>query len=524
MERGQIFAGKYQIVGPLGKGGMGTVHEAIHLASGQRVALKLITGVEINDEVLLRFIREAESAERINSPNVVRIYDLGSDLDTGIPYMVMEKLSGSDISHLLRGLGPLPPNTAAKIAAQACAGLAQAHDQGIVHRDIKPGNLFVATSENPDECVVKVLDFGIAKLTEDASQDKEELTQTGSVLGSPHYMSPEQAQGLKTIDARSDIWSLGVVLYKMLCGKAPHADYESLGQIILAICSKPAPPVQSLAPWIPPELSAIVDRCLQIDPNDRYASAREFEDALIRYLGPDRKLYTDDLRSVNDVDRMYVAPASLHSHEQDPGSFSTQNSLELSYHRLEQLKSVRKPWLIAGGGALAVALLGVGITLALRPPTNDTMPSADWEPPVNSSTASPAHEQVTPTTLFEVKDVGVSVVAPEGSQVFLDGRVVVVTDGTIEVSGSLGSEHEVRIVVGDKDVRESITIGESGAKPNRVIYTAPTPVNVPTNPSDGSGSSHTRPRNPGTVSGPLPVPVPSAKKPSGTLKPRNDFE
>ena len=522
MQRGQIFAGKYQIVGPLGKGGMGTVHEAIHIASGQRVALKLITGVEINDEVLLRFIREAESAERIDSPNVVRIYDLGSDLDTGIPYMAMEKLSGSDISHLLRGLGPIPPNTAAKIAAQACSGLGQAHEHGIVHRDIKPGNLFVATSENPDECIVKVLDFGIAKLTEDATQDKEELTQTGSVLGSPHYMSPEQAQGLKNIDARSDIWSLGVVLYKMLCGKAPHADYESLGQIILAICSKPAAPVQSIAPWVPPELSAIVDKCLQIEPNDRFSSAREFEDALIRYLGPDRKLYTDDLRAVNDVDRMYVAPPSLNSsHEQDPGSFSTQNSLELSYHRLEQRRSPRKPWMVAAGAALAVAFIGVGITLALRTTPSD-MPSADWEPPASSGSA-----QVQPaaTPIFEVKDVEVSMVIPEGAQVFLDGRITQVQAGKIVVSGSLGSDHEVRVVVGGNDIRESITIGESGAKPNRVVYTAPaqtTPASPPANPPDSAGSSHTTKHNPGTVPGPLPVPP--AKKPGGTLKPRNEFE
>jgi len=546
VESGHVFAGKYQIVGPLGKGGMGTVYEAIHLASGQPVALKLITGVEINDEVLLRFIREAESAERIDSPNVVRIFDLGSDLDTGIPYMAMEKLTGSDISHMLRALGPIPPNTAAKIALQSAAGLAKAHDHGVVHRDIKPGNLFVATSADGSsaECTVKVLDFGIAKLTEDAGQDREELTQTGSVLGSPHYMSPEQAQGLKNIDARSDIWSLGVVLYKMLCGKAPHADFESLGQIIVAICSRPAVPVQTLAPWVPPELSAIVDRALRIEPAERYQSAREFEAALAQFLGPDRKLYTDDIRAVNDIDRMYVAPRAAMQSDSEPGSFGTQNSLELSYHRLEQRKGRRGPWLYVGGGLLALAVIAGGVTVGLGGlrQGGDPMPEATLEAELPSTAAGAGSAVV--MERFEVKDVEVMVVAPEGAQIFVDSRITTLHDGRITISGSLGSEHEVRIVEGGRDKRESITIAESGARPNRVVYTV---VANPA-PTDGSGSgsgsstSHSRGHSPpptggapaaGGTAGGSAAPPPQPKtgqpaKPSGTspskLKPTGDFE
>lgn len=510
---------------------MGTVHEAIHGASGQRVALKLITGVEINDEVLLRFIREAESAERINSPNVVRIFDLGSDLDTGIPYMVMEKLSGTDISHLLRGLGPIPPNTAAKIALQSASGLSRAHEHGIVHRDIKPGNLFVATNDdNPEECTVKVLDFGIAKLTEDAQQDREELTQTGSVLGSPHYMSPEQAQGLKTIDARSDVWSLGVVLYKMLCGKAPHADFESLGQIILAICSKPAVPVQILAPWVPPELSRIVDRALQIEPADRYQTCTEFENALAQFLGPDRKLYTDDLRAVNDVDRMYVAPREPQASDPDPGSFSTQHSLELSYHRLEQMKSKRSPWLYVGGVALLVAVVGTGAALGLRTPAGDSMPTADLDPGPGHGTgagAGPAPSSII-VERFEVKDVEVVIVAPEGAQIFLDNRITTLHDGKLTVSGSLGSEHVVRIVEGGREKQESITIAESGARPNRVVYTPPTNTPAAGAQTDGSGN-HRRTSAPAPgVPQPVPksgtTPQPKNGAKPGKLKPTGDFE
>lgn len=509
MENGQTFAGKYQLLGPLGKGGMGTVFEAIHLASGQAVALKLITGVEINDEVLLRFIREAEAAERINSPNVVRIFDLGSDLDTGIPYMAMEKLSGTDVSHLLRGLGALPPNTAAKIAAQAAAGLARAHEMGIVHRDIKPGNLFIAGDEQSDECTVKVLDFGIAKLTQDQTQDREELTQTGSVLGSPHYMSPEQAQGLKSIDARSDIWSLGIVLYKMLCGKAPHADLDALGQIILAICSKPATPVQVLAPWVPPGLAQIVARCLQIEPGDRYANALELEAALAQFLGPDRRLYADDLRAVNDADRMYVAPSVL---DVDPGSFSTQHSLELSSPALMQRPRGKAP-LILGG--LAVAAAAVGVTVFAMSHSEGADPSS------LTAELPPTNAQPVPSTVIidriELRDVRVAIAAPAGAQVFVAGKLAELDNGTLVISGSLGSEHEVRVIEGGREKREVVTIAESGAKPDRITL-AEAPSNNKSSSSSSSHSSH------GSTTPAASAPVKQPTKPTKPLKSTTDFE
>ena len=219
-----VIAGKYRITELIGQGGMGTVFEAVHSGTGSRVAIKLIVSKDIKEEVFVRFQREARAAGTIDSRHIVRVFDMGTDEASGSPYMVMERLFGEDLSQLMRRTGPLSPTMSCALIAQAALGLAKAHESGIVHRDIKPANLFLHDGEQ-GEVVMKILDFGIAKVLMDVMQRSEEggLTRTGSMLGSPHYMSPEQAQGLRTIDQRSDIWSLGVVLYKTLTGQTPHA-------------------------------------------------------------------------------------------------------------------------------------------------------------------------------------------------------------------------------------------------------------------------------------------------------------
>src|SRR5262245_50414533 len=209
---------------------MGAVVEGEHTGTGRRVAIKLVTREILHDQKqLVRFQLEARSASSIDSEHIVQVLDWGIDEATGLPFMVMELLVGEDLQQLLQRLGPLPAELALRITAQACRGLAKAHAAGVVHRDIKPGNIFLA--QRDDSITVKLLDFGIAKITSEAFHRAEEggLTRTGSMIGSPHYMSPEQAQGLKTIDGRSDIWSLGVVLYKALAGRTPKQDTETLG-------------------------------------------------------------------------------------------------------------------------------------------------------------------------------------------------------------------------------------------------------------------------------------------------------
>lgn len=204
-----VIGGRYQVVRQLGQGGMGTVYEALHLVTARRVALKLISGdsQSIDAESVARFQREARSAGIIESRHVVQMLDAGIDEATGAPYIAMELLSGIDVQRLVRERGLLPVDTALRIASQACAGLQQAHVAGVTHRDMKSANLFLARGES-GEVTVKILDFGVAKLRAPVGAEggsSLSLTRTGAVMGSPMYMSPEQATGLRDIDARSDI-------------------------------------------------------------------------------------------------------------------------------------------------------------------------------------------------------------------------------------------------------------------------------------------------------------------------------
>ncbi|WP_437829685.1 cytochrome c peroxidase [Sorangium sp. So ce1153] len=277
---------RYLILGLLGEGGMGAVYEARHLGTGRRVAVKVITSKLAQDEaVMARFEREARAAGAIESEHIAGVLDSGRDRATGLPFLVMELLSGEDVDQLLRRLGPLPPELALCIVAQACMGLIRAHDARVLHRDIKPANLFLARRDG-GELSVKLLDFGVAKIqADDSFEHHQELTATSNLIGSPIYMSPEQARNMKDVDGRTDLWSLGIVLFKMLAGRTPYRNSRGLGELIVAICSVPAPPIQSLAPWVTHEVAEIVYRALQIDRNARFQTAAEMLDA-VRTLLP----------------------------------------------------------------------------------------------------------------------------------------------------------------------------------------------------------------------------------------------
>jgi hypothetical protein len=278
-----VIDSKYQLVRQLGVGGMGAVYEARHLGTARRVAVKVISTESLSKsaEVVSRFQREAMASGAIESQYIAHVLDTGVDPATGSPYMVMELLVGEDIEQAIRRLGPLPPDLALRIVGQACLGLQKAHEANVIHRDIKPANIFL-TRRDGGEVVAKILDFGIAKMKGEgfASTEGKSLTRTGTMLGSPLYMSPEQALGRKTIDHRTDVWSLGVVFYEALTGRAPHSDTETIGELIVNICHKPTPHVQELAPWVPPDVAAIVHRALALDPASRFASAEHMFNAI----------------------------------------------------------------------------------------------------------------------------------------------------------------------------------------------------------------------------------------------------
>ncbi|AKT37480.1 uncharacterized protein CMC5_016210 [Chondromyces crocatus] len=289
---------------------MGTVYEARHRGTGRRVAVKVLSGsVSRNEAALARFEREAKAAGSIQSQYITEVLDTGADPVTGQPFIVMEYLDGEDLSQVLARTQLLSPDAALRIAAQTALGLSRAHEARVIHRDIKPGNLFLLRGES-GELTVKVCDFGVAKIVIDRLQDVDNsgLTRTGSVLGSPLYMSPEQARGNKDIDPRSDLWSLGIVLYQMLSGRRPHDDITALGELIIAICSEPPPPIQDVAPWVSPQLAAVVHGALQFDPAQRFQSAAEMFEAM-RALLPERwALDAAMLAPPTEAVRQVVAP------------------------------------------------------------------------------------------------------------------------------------------------------------------------------------------------------------------------
>jgi serine/threonine protein kinase len=270
---GLRVADNLSLVRPLGQGGMGSVWVADHLTLETQVAVKFISAeLRGQEEAVSRFQREASAAAHIKSPHVVQVFDHGLT-DTGIPYIAMELLDGEDLGRRLGRMGALPLPLIAEIVTQMCRALSRAHSLGIVHRDIKPDNVFL--SEADGELLVKVLDFGIAKRVNDHSLVK---TGTGMMLGTPSYMSPEQMLSTKAVDLKSDLWAAGVVTYHMLTGNLPfHA--ETLGALCVAIerCEFTAP--SALRNRLPRAVDAWCARALARDPNQRFGSAREMAEA-----------------------------------------------------------------------------------------------------------------------------------------------------------------------------------------------------------------------------------------------------
>ncbi|MGO8993820.1 MAG: protein kinase domain-containing protein [Polyangiaceae bacterium] len=281
-----LIDGKYQLVRCLGEGGMGAVYEGRHLGTGRRIAVKLVSPTVLvkGPDIVERFRREAMASGAIESQYIAHVLDTGVDSKTGSPYIVMELLVGEDLQQTLRRVRRFTPDIALRIAAHACMGLQKAHDAGVIHRDVKPANLYLTRRDH--EIVVKLLDFGVAKVRLDPLTNVDaDKTRSGMMLGSPAYMSPEQARGKKTIDQRSDIFSLGVVLYEMLAGKTPHSKSDTIGDLIVRICGEPARPLQEVAPSVNAATAAIVHKALALDPTARFGSASEML-AAIRALIP----------------------------------------------------------------------------------------------------------------------------------------------------------------------------------------------------------------------------------------------
>jgi serine/threonine-protein kinase len=267
VEKGALFAGRYEILATLGKGGMGVVYRALDKKLDDVVALKVLRPDVLQDDAthVERFKQEIKLARKITHRNVLRTHDFG-DAD-GTPYISMEYLEGVTLKDLIRGKGALPVGVGLRIAKQICAGLEAAHRQGVIHRDIKPQNMLII----PETGELKIMDFGIARVSEVKGQSG--LTSDGTVMGTPDYMPPEQAQG-RTVDFRSDIYALGVVLFEIFTGRLPFTGDTAMA-VVMSHIQKTAPRPKSANPALPEDLEAVIVRCMEKAPEKRYAQVAD---------------------------------------------------------------------------------------------------------------------------------------------------------------------------------------------------------------------------------------------------------
>ena len=287
VHEGQILAGKFRIERVLGQGGMGIVVAATHLQLDERVALKFLLPEALsNPEAVERFAREARAAVKIKSEHVARVSDVGT-LESGSPYMVMEYLQGEDLAAWVRRGGAIAVPEAIEFFLQACEAIAEAHALGIVHRDLKPANLFVTRRVDGSVCI-KVLDFGISKLSLPGAAPEFDMTKTNTVMGSPLYMSPEQMSSTRNVDMRTDIWALGVILYESLTGRVPF-EAETMPQLCGMILQDPPRPIRELRPELPVVLQEVIFRCLEKNRDHRFNNVAELAYALAPF-GPSAAL------------------------------------------------------------------------------------------------------------------------------------------------------------------------------------------------------------------------------------------
>ncbi|MEP7125620.1 MAG: serine/threonine-protein kinase [Byssovorax sp.] len=448
---------KYQLTRLLGEGAMGSVYEALHQRTGRRVAVKLIRSDNLalgpERDRASRFRREARAAGSIESPHIVQVLDSGEDAATGTLYLVMERLVGEDLQRLLDRVGALPLRVGLCLAGQALLGLEKAHAAGIVHRDIKPANLFLARQDS-GEIVVKILDFGIAKVRVDPLDTSATagITGTGGFLGSPLYMSPEQVHDSREVDHRADLWSLGSALYCALTGSAPHQEIASIGRLILAICSSPATPIQERAEGISPEVAAVVHRALSISRDERWSDATAMLEA-IRALAPAGFTLREEMLVGTGEPPPGAHPAIKLVTTEPVSSAGDKLPFETTVKDSRPAPAPSPPpprhwklWMVAAN------LAAFAVVVAYLAHTNRS--------------TSPIRHVHLPVTGNSVAKV--------------DGRVEPVNDGEIEISGSNGSVHEVRIYTGSRERRVEVILTDDGPRTREIgITPLPSTGNVP---------------------------------------------
>ncbi|MEZ4228828.1 MAG: serine/threonine-protein kinase [Polyangiaceae bacterium] len=412
---GHVIDGRYQLESKLGEGGMGAVWRARHVSLKSPVAIKLINpSLASSESALQRFMLEAQSSAALRSTHIVQVFDFG--VVDGVPYIAMELLHGESLADRLERVQRLGVNDTARIMTEVSRAVSLAHSAGVIHRDLKPDNIFLVQEAHGE--VAKVLDFGIAKVTGgsfDATTDSGG-TKTGTLIGTPHFVSPEQARGNKTVDLRSDLWALGVITYECLCGFRPF-DSDGLGDLLMKICFEDPPPPSSQV-QVPQGVDAWMARALAKDPNQRFQSATEMFEAFTALLSqPGLYASPADLSGPQRAQQPSIPsyplatpdPSAAHAHtvatpypgggvERVTGigpSAPTDAGLETNL----ALPRSRSAWPLVAIG-LIVCLLGGGIALAVSLTRgNDAQQpaAASTTPEEASASTAPATPEVTPS-------------------------------------------------------------------------------------------------------------------------------
>jgi eukaryotic-like serine/threonine-protein kinase len=399
----ELIAGKYQLIQMIGRGGMGSVWEGRHITLGNRVAIKFIESDHAHSvEARQRFDNEARAAATIQSKYAIQIYDHGLMAD-GKPYIVMEFLSGEPLDKRLSRTQAIPLQDTARIIQHVSRGLGRAHERGIIHRDLKPENIFLCPDEDEGGEIAKVLDFGIAKINSD-SLSISNNTKTGAILGTPYFMSPEQARGLKNIDHRSDIWSLGVIAYRCVTGRLPF-DGESVGDLLVKICVAPLPVPTEFNPHLPQMFNAWFARCLDREPSGRFATVQECATALAQLSGITARgsLHSGQLRPISTQAMASPMGASAPAYVQIPSygggtpmpaARATAAGLSTSTSSL-QPKSNRGALFAVGGAFLLLGIGGTTLAVAKFSKKDDHPIGVSSTTPMTAITA-PAVASTTP--------------------------------------------------------------------------------------------------------------------------------